>query len=470
MTKNSKLNTNEIDLIELMLVVWKGKWKIAVVVVISFISMMSHRSIQPNNFTAMTEIKPVKTLEMNKYINFNNLILANNFNFIDDTADNIADDTVNDIADDTADDASKIKKGITKSLLLGLYIDIMNDRSVFEEAMRKFNILDVSQYNNDQEYKIGIIQIASSVRILKPLDNYKKKNLENYYNTINFTYDDVEKWKNILKYTDELANKLVKKTLVERYNKTLLYLKKKKNYQIEDIKIIIENIQKDSEKDLKEFELKLGYQLEDVQAEIENALIDYNRNMKDRMAFLREQASIARELKIANNTIEIQPLNNQYQMLQNIKTESPFYLRGYVAIEKEIQLIELRNENVSKSFVDKLFVLEQKKRTLEQDKTLLRAEKNNDFLEKRVKLEKQLREIEQDNTIKRLESVFQSTPLADNKEFSSASISVYATKFRYNENNQSLAIAVVIGLIAGIFYVLVSNTLQSHRVSRKKTN
>ena len=175
MTKNSKLNTNEIDLIELMLVVWKGKWKIAVVVVISFISMMSHRSIQPNNFTAMTEIKPVKTLEMNKYINFNNLILANNFNFIDDTADNIADDTVNDIADDTADDASKIKKGITKSLLLGLYIDIMNDRSVFEEAMRKFNILDVSQYNNDQEYKIGIIQIASSVRILKPLDNYKKK-------------------------------------------------------------------------------------------------------------------------------------------------------------------------------------------------------------------------------------------------------------------------------------------------------
>ena len=470
MTKNSQLNTNEIDLIELMLVVWKGKWKIAVVVVISFISMMSHRSIQPNNFTAITEIKPVKTLEMNKYINLNNLILANGFpSFFDDTADDTADDTVNDTVNDTADDATKTKK-ITKSLLLDLYIDIMNDRSVLEEAMRKFNILDVSQYNNDQEYKIGIIQIASSVRILKPLDNYKEKNLENYYNTINFTYDDVEKWKNILKYTDELANKLVKKTLVERYNKTLLYLKKKKNYQIEDIKIIMENIKKDSEKDMKEFELKLGYQLEDVQAEIENALIDYNRNMTDRMAFLREQASIARELKIANNTIEIQPLNNQYQMLQNIKTESPFYLRGYVAIEKEIQLIELRNENDSKSFVDKLFELEQKKRTLVQDKTLLRAEKNNDFLEKHVKLEKQLREIEQDNTIKRIESAFQSSPLADNKEFSAASISVFATKFKYNENNQSLVIAVVIGLIAGIFYVLVSNTLQSHRVSRKKTN
>ena len=84
MTKNSQLNTNEIDLIELMLVVWKGKWKIAVVVVISFISMMSHRSIQPNNFTAITEIKPVKTLEMNNYIHLNNLILANDFLFFSD--------------------------------------------------------------------------------------------------------------------------------------------------------------------------------------------------------------------------------------------------------------------------------------------------------------------------------------------------------------------------------------------------
>ena len=365
MTKNSKLNTNEIDLIELMLVVWKGKWKIAVVVVISFISMMSHRSIQPNNFTAMTEIKPVKTLEMNKYINFNNLILANNFNFIDDTADNIADDTVNDIADDTADDASKIKKGITKSLLLGLYIDIMNDRSVFEEAMRKFNILDVSQYNNDQEFNEAVIRLASSVKISSSIISANTGgDLETFNYTINFKHDDAEKWKSVLKYVDEYANKIAKKNLLEQYSNTLSFLLEEK-----------------------------GYRLEDLQVKINNFLIDYERDVSDRVAYLKEQSEIAVKLGIAKNTIEVQTFGNQNAMLSNVKTDSPFYLRGYDAINKEIELIELRDDK--KAFIGGLFDLEKKKRAIEQDQTIERVKlalqsnlpnDNNEFFAASIKL------------------------------------------------------------------------------------
>ena len=47
----------------------------------------------------------------------------------------------------------------------------------------------------------------------------------------------------------------------------------------------------------------------------------------------------------------------------NVKSDTPFYLRGYEAIEKEIELIESREE-VS-AFVDGLLKLEQEKRFLE---------------------------------------------------------------------------------------------------------
>jgi len=74
MKKNSQIDNEEINLIELMYTVWMGKWKIAAAVVISLVAVISYKSIQPktNNFTAITEIIPISALEINKYSTFNN--------------------------------------------------------------------------------------------------------------------------------------------------------------------------------------------------------------------------------------------------------------------------------------------------------------------------------------------------------------------------------------------------------------
>ena len=55
-------------------------------------------------------------------------------------------------------------KNITSLRLLNIYINVLNDRSVFEDAIRKFNLLEASQYNNEQEYNEAIIRLASSVK------------------------------------------------------------------------------------------------------------------------------------------------------------------------------------------------------------------------------------------------------------------------------------------------------------------
>ena len=59
MSKNFKTNNEEINLLELILIVWKGKWKIALLIIISFITMISYQSTQIKKFTAITEIKNI---------------------------------------------------------------------------------------------------------------------------------------------------------------------------------------------------------------------------------------------------------------------------------------------------------------------------------------------------------------------------------------------------------------------------
>ena len=389
MVKKSKIVYEEINLMELMHTVWKGKWKISVAAIISFIAVLSYQSIQKNNFTAITEIKPLSSLEINKYLALNNMTIKARAN---------------------TNTTGKISK-ITPSKLLNLYLDALEDRSIFEDAMHKFNLLEASQYNNDQEYNEAIIRLASSIKILSPSvtsGHLEKGKTENSYHTINFKYHDAKKWKSVLIYVDEFANKIAKKTLLEQYNNILSFLIEEQKYQLEDITI-----------------------------EINNYLIDYDREVIDRIAYLKEQSEIAEELGIKKNTIEVQKFGNQNTLFSNVKTASPFYLRGYEAINKEIELIEVRENK--KAFIKELFDLEKEKRAIEQDQTV-----------KRVKL------------------AIQPFVLANNKEFSAASINAIRTKFKYKDNKKMFVPAIVIGLIVGVFYLIISNASQSYRVMSKK--
>ena len=412
MTKNSQIDNEEINLTELMFIVWKGKWKIAIAVIISLIALTGYQSTKVNNFTAINEIKPISYSELNRYLTFNNLIINANANAISNSNPNFSSASNEDVkVNNDAKIAGKLSK-ITSSKIFDLYLDVLEDKSVFADAMIKFNLLEASQYNNDQEYKEATIRLASSIKILSPSisTNTEKENSETSYYTINFKHHDSEKWKSVLLHADELANKIVKKTLVEEYNNTLTFLIKKRKYQLEDITI-----------------------------KIKNYLIDYEREVFDHMSYLKEQSEIAKKLGIAKNTIEVETFGNENALLSNVKTDSPFYLRGYEAIDKEIELLKLRKDK--KPFIKGLFDLEKNKRAIEQDQT-----------------------------IERTKLILQSALLTGDKEFSAASINVITTKLKYKDNKRMFVVAIVIGLIVGVFYVIISDAFRSLRVSRKKTN
>ena len=211
-------------------------------------------------------------------------------------------------------------------------------------------------------------------------------------------------------YVDELANKRIKKNILEEYYSTFSFLKDKQKFK-----------------------------LEDILTEIDNLYIDYDIQAFNRISYLTEQSEIAKKLGIKKNTIEVETFSNKNLLLSNINIDSPFYLRGYEAIDKEIELIQSRDNK--KAFIKGLFGLEQKKRAIEEDKT-----------------------------IERIKLIFQSTLSEDDKSFFGASINAITTKFLYKNGKKPLGLAIVIGLITGIFYVLISNVLKSPKVIKKKTD
>ena len=132
--------------------------------------------------------------------------------------------------------------------------------------------------------------------------------------TIELEINDQEKWEEALSFIDNEINKSIQNYLTLYFSSTLNNLK-----------------------------LLDQFKLEDLNQKIEFAKNDYDIETSNRLAFLNEQASIARKLNIKNNTLEIENFNTSSgSVISNLQTAKPYYMRGYSMIEKEIELIESR--------------------------------------------------------------------------------------------------------------------------------
>ena len=186
--------------------------------------------------------------------------------------------------------------------------------------------------------------------------------------------------------------------------------------------------------------------MEDLDAQISILIAAYEGETAIRLAHLAEQVAIAKKLGISKQTSMPQP--SIYQTLNprgddslgntSSKTESqtPLYLRGYDALEKEIELIKSRQD--IRAFIKELLPLEQKKLALAKDQTPERAER-----------------------------LFAATPVMKSGDFQAASFDVAATEFEYKSKRRlMLALAVVVGGIIGVVYVLIASAMRGRRAAR----
>ncbi len=379
---------DEIDLLSLIQTIWDGKWKVTSIIVVSLLLVFGFNIVKPNTtFTASTEIKPITSIEFDRYSLFNESLKI------------IEKKKNKEEKESSRDNVFKIF-AITRESLLSLYLEEIEEGSLLETGIDKFNLINKNDFDGDKDYRQAIEKFASEIKIISPIKERKETRL---HHVLMAEYDDRGKWKDLLTFVSDKANRKVKANIISRFSTIVSIQNQKRDFALDDLDIKIDNAKK-----------------------------DYARRTKDRLAFLTEQASIARKLDIQKNTIASQRFSTQNTFVTNVKTDAPFYLRGYLAIEEEIKQIKNRKDKTS--FVKNLYELEQQKRKLEQDKTIERAI-----------------------------DLFYKTPITQT-DFQATILKVATTDY---EENKKLylyyALAIVLGGIIGVVYVLIANALKNRR-------
>jgi len=173
---------------------------------------------------------------------------------------------------------------------------------------------------------------------------------------------------------------------------------------------------------------KNKFAIEDLELKKQRALAAYDMRIEAELADLAENAQIAREINLKDGTFLAQFYSNNASVMAPSGQEEPLYLRGYLSIEKEIEVLQSR-ENVA-SFVDELPAIEDAILTLLQDQTLTRAD-----------------------------DIFSKTPIGTD-QFLAAVYDLASIDYKSKtKDTLVLVLAIVLGGMLGVFVLLIRNAL-----------
>ena len=350
MKKNTNLyHDDEIDLFNVLKIIWFEKIKILLTIIISLLIGFGYLYQTPKNYLNSLTIKSSKTIEFLKIYSVQKLLRSIQSNQLNQLNQSNQSNQLNKL------DKSKQ----LDQLNLDRFINELADYEEFLATIKNTKKVqeDFSKLNEDQEKEL--FKYAKLLEIVKP-----KKNEIDY--TINFKWHDPDEAKKIFKDTLNLVSKNLKKLTIKELSQTL------------------------------EFQKKLFLNKDRI-----------------RLDFLKEQRDIAKELNIADNKIDNINLFLSSETFNINKEDIAYYLRGYRAIDKEIEIVQNRNY---------------------QELKFIRQEIDN---------------FKKENT-----------------EF--VAYNVYLTDVKLLKNTKLiLVISVLLGLFVGVFYVLVSNAFQSNNTTKK---
>jgi len=388
---------DEIDVSEIIFNLWNNKIKIIVITITFLILGLLYFYSLEKKFIASTNIKPISVFESEKYQLFNIL-----------TKEALDKEILDkEILDKETLDKENVFK-LDQKILLNLFIDKIQKVNLIEKAIIKFELLNKDKFKNEENYKNAIkktaISIIDQMVLPTPIKEKKKISKNKTYWKFNYEVSDKKTWSNFLEYIEKQANQEIHQDLIDNFNKHIEILNISKKFKLEDIDL---NIKK----------------------EINN----YKMIISNKIAFLKEQAEIARALDIRKSTLSIENLELINGVVSNIKSENSYYLRGYEMIEKEISLINSRTN-------EKLFI------------------------ENIVKLEKDKRSILNNKKIERLKFLFSKVLINEKNNFMAAKIDYVATVYKSSQSLvRIISISLIIGLLVSIIFILLNNVISSRK-------
>ena len=246
MSSKKKFQYNdEIDLAEIIFIIWNNKSKVILITSFAVITMLFYLLNQPIaklSYRATTEIRPISTFDEFEYEIYNNYLKNSetqqlNYSIVSNKENaKIRERLIANI------DNSSFDK-IDKLYLLNLFKDTLNENSIFIKAIKKFQLIKKENYETDLDYENAIIKLASSIQLIA-LKN--KKNNETTLN-IQFETQNKENWEKFLRFLEKTANLKIQKYLNDTFNILVTNQKMLKEFKIEDINILISSLGEDKE-------------------------------------------------------------------------------------------------------------------------------------------------------------------------------------------------------------------------------
>ena len=418
---NETSSNDDIDLLQLIETVWHGKWITIAITAACVLGVFGFQILGPApSFVATTEIKPILVSRAENYRQSNAL------GFFSVYRDNEAKDQAElsaetralidaDIDIDIDRDKDKDREEIPSAVLDQLFIEQLGNRPLLSNILKKHEFLLREKFASDRDYERALTQLAATIVILPPVnrDGTKRGETRQHW-TLQFEYNNEGRWLAALAELKDRANENVRNA----------------------VKSSFENLQASAKQ-------KRAFDIEDLDAQISIMIAAYDSETSSKLANLAEQAAIAKKLGISKQTsipqlsiyqrLNTQGAESPDNRTSKIETEIPLYLRGYEALEKEIELINLRRDK--RAFIEGLLPLEQKKLALTKDQTPERAER-----------------------------LFAATPVIKSGDFQAASFDVEASEFQYKSKRMlMLVLATVVGGMVGVVYVLVASAMRGRR-------
>ena len=302
--KNKSLNSDtEIDLVKLTKTIWNEKLKIFLITIIfvaisfSYNQLRSDAKQEINQYNNLLIVKPTDASQFYKFKPIYNYLNSEMYQIFNSEQLNFSIKPQTEFLQ------------INNELVLDTFINELMDYEELMFVLRKNKtvLTKISNLTDEQQTKrlYDYAKLLTFEQVRKEFDN------ELEYYLISFI------WEN----SDE-ATKILDQT----------------------IKLVINNLKKNIFKGLEDM----------LNAERANILIEDAK----RIEFLSEQTSIAKALNLKYDQIgNAVSSPNQYNLSLNINNNFAYYLRGYIAIDKEIEIIKNRKHVVISDLQDQLDTL-----------------------------------------------------------------------------------------------------------------
>ena len=309
-----------------------------------------------------------------------------------------------------------------------LLIEEIADRDEVAATISELNIINKEEFNDDVSYNFALRQAAFGLEIIEP-------NVKNLYNNTELIELPIYTTKGDDFFTIKFKHEN-KEIIKEVFSNVVLSSNEKvKIFLTDKLKNMYENKQRSNEYQIMDFAKQKAF--------YENIRYDF---INDRKKYLVEQAEIARSLEISNPTLDSSTFPDETgDMLTTLEKEQPFYYRGYIAIEKEIELLNSRGDNIN--VFDRFY---------KDIKTVDNKIQN---------LESRIYNLESDLTVTRLKNAFKNSPL--NKGiFQSANFDFANIYYEQDSNFIRYAFfALIASIILSTSYVILGSILNKIRIS-----